>query len=678
MVSKPASPHAPRPTHWLGVLCLVGLDYFSTLAYQPSIAFETTGLAAPLATIVVVVVTLLGALPLYLYVAGRSPEGQGAIGLLERTVHGWLGKLLILTLLGFAATDFVITRTLSVADAAVHLIHNPQPAWQETLDFLDHGADRARLLLPAGFWQRVLDYWNKQMVVTVLLSLLGFLFWHLFRRGITRRVLQLAVLVLGVYLALNAVLIGSGLLYLAQHPTILETWRDALITGHWYVPQPPVASGSSAALVALCLLSFPKMALGLSGFELSMVIMPLVQGDPADASGSRRGRIRNTRKMLMAAAGIMSLYLLGSALVTTTLIPPQAFVPGGPATNRALAYLAHGGALADGSSARINPLCGQLFGTVYDFSTVLILGLAGTSITLGLRDLVPQYLHRLGMELEWAHNLGAMLHVFNLINLAVTVFFRASVTAQRGAYATSVLVMLSSAGVASLLHVRQARHGLPYPRMAWVFVLITSLFGMAALATILVTPEGLAIALAFVVAIMTSSVVSRILRSTELRFQGFQFADGHSRFLWESLQYMDFPVLVPHRPGRQSLSGKEAAIRQRHRLTPDIPVVFVEVQLGDASDFYQQPFLEVSQQDGRFILRIDRCVSVAHVIAAVGLELSRFSKPPEIHFGWSDDSPLTATIRFLLFGEGNIPWLVRELICRAEPDQERQPRVIIG
>src|SRR5438046_1687873 len=109
----PAAPPAYQ-SYWLCILCLVGLDYFSSLAYQPSIAFETAGYLAPLATVVVVLLTFLGALPVYAYVAGRSPHGQGAVGLLERLIPGWLGKFLIVILLGFAATDFVITRTLSV------------------------------------------------------------------------------------------------------------------------------------------------------------------------------------------------------------------------------------------------------------------------------------------------------------------------------------------------------------------------------------------------------------------------------------------------------------------------------------------------------------------------------------------------------------------------------------
>jgi len=67
-----------------------------------------------------------------------------------------------------------------------------------------------------------------------------------------------------------------------------------------------------------------------------------------------------------------------------------------------------------------------------------------------------------------------------------------------------------------------------------------------------------------------------------------------------------------------------------------------------------------------------------HVIAIVALELSRVGAPPEIHFGWSDENPLSAAIGFFLFGEGNVPWRVRDLIRKAEPNVERQPKVILG
>jgi len=173
--SSPAT--TPRPYFWLAVLGLVGLDYFSSLAYQPSIVYEIAGLAAPLATLGVLAATLFGALPIYLYVAGRSPNGQGATGLLERCVHGWFGKLIILVLLGFAATDFVVTRTLSAADAAEHLVHNPSPWVQERLASLSKADQSITDWFPEPLAGRIIQYWNRQVVVTLGLSILSFAFW---------------------------------------------------------------------------------------------------------------------------------------------------------------------------------------------------------------------------------------------------------------------------------------------------------------------------------------------------------------------------------------------------------------------------------------------------------------------------------------------------------------------
>lgn len=666
-------------SYWPWVLCLIGLDYFSTLAYQPSIAFQSAGAAAPLATVVVVLITFLGALPVYCYVAGRSPHGQGAIGLLEQSVHGWLGKLLIVVLLGFAATDFVITKTLSVADAAEHLIHNPQPGWQKSLDALAAADSPVQWFLPQALWGRIVAYWNRQLVVTVLLSILSFTFWAIFRRGFRKRVVQLAVVAVTTYLVLTAVVVGSGLGYLAGHPQLLRNCWERCAPAMGPLRSSQGLSPGWLSVAARCLVSFPQMSLGLSGFELSMVVLPLIRGSNDSEASGTSGRIRSARKLLLTAAGIMSLYLFSSTLVATTLLSPQVLTTTGQAANRALAYLAHGGTLIDGEgAAQMNPVFGGVFGTLYDASTIVILCLAGASVTLGLRDLVPQYLHRLGMELEWAHHVGAMLHIFNCINLSITVIFRASVLAQRGAYATSVLVLMSSAALAAALDLWRKRSG-PWPRrMPWAFLLIGCIFTLSALAVMFATPAGLVIALCFVVALLVSSITARAFRSTELRFEGFEFKDHRSRFLWESLIAMEFPILVPHRPGRHSLLVKEETIRKRHRLSRDVPLVFIETELGDPSEFYHKPLLEVIQEEGRFIIRICRCASVAHVLAAAALELSKVGKPPEIHFGWSNETPIVANMNFLLFGQGNVPWMVRELIRKAEPDPERRPLVVIG
>src|SRR5947199_375634 len=182
----------PETTHehahasfWLWVMCLTGVDYFSTLGYQPSIAFESAGMLAPLATVILIAVTLFGALPVYTYIAGRSFLGQGSISMLERLMRGWRGKTVVLVLLGFAATDFVITKTLSAADAAVHVLHNP--LWAAH----------------APAWFQQLGEHTEQITLTMfLLVVLG----ASFMRGF-KEVIGLAVVIVAVYLTLNVIII---------------------------------------------------------------------------------------------------------------------------------------------------------------------------------------------------------------------------------------------------------------------------------------------------------------------------------------------------------------------------------------------------------------------------------------------------------------------------------------
>jgi hypothetical protein len=694
MSSHPA-PDAPGHAHhkafWLWVMCLTGVDYFSTLGYQPSIAFDNAGVLAPLATVVLVLVTLLGALPIYAYVARESPHGQGSIAMLEHLLFGWWGKVIVLVLLGFAATDYVITKTLSAADAAEHIIHNS--LWIEHApDYLV--GEKAQIYITMG-----------------LLVLLG----AMFMRGF-REVIYVAVTLVGVYLLLNVIIIGSGVFYvLFYEPTLISQWWSNVTSGNWHVAHVPLYDISAPAdergspplslIAAVCVLIFPKLALGLSGFETGVAVMPLVEGDPDDDPQRPAGRIRNTRKLLVTAAVIMSVLLLGSSFVVSTLIKPadlkhgshkvtlvecpscHQMVPSdrlqephtaadepGKAANRALAFLAH----YEDKTHRINPLFGQIFGTIYDVSTVLILWFAGASAMSGLLNLVPQYLPRYGMAPQWAKAIRPLVLLFTLINLFVTWMFNASVEEQGGAYATGVLVLMSSASIASIIDVFRKRTGMWLFRVPWGMVLVAGVFLYTTVTVMIEKPEGLRIASFFILAIIAASLVSRVQRSTELRLTHFDYVNQESKFLWDSLKHLEIPVLVPHRPGRRDLIEKEEDIRRVHRLEPGVPIVYIEAVPGDVSEFAFTPLMEVMAEEDRFIIRVTRCASIAHVIAAVGLEIGKGGHPPEIHFGWSDELPLAANLKFVLFGEGNIPWMVRELIVKAQPDPKFQPRIVIG
>jgi hypothetical protein len=669
----------PEEHHWLWVMCLLGLDYFSTLAYQPSLTYELTGRLGPIATLIVVLVTLFGALPIYAILAARSPRGEGSLGLLERLVRGWRGKTLILVLLGFAATDFTMLKAISLADASVHLLDNTLFRGDALRGAIAWVNDYFTTTTATGPWL------DDQLAVTLLLGVVGFFFWFLLRRGFNRNVFYVSVPLIGAYLALNGMLLGAGVWRLLQDPDLIHTWLHQLQEGDWEIHAPFWARGDWSNIILLSFLFLPSVALGLSGFELSMIIMPQVKGKRGEPAGAPATRIRNTRKVLISAAGIMSLLLLAAVVVTTIFIPGDQFGANGRATNRALAYLAHGEPLSTGDAA-LAPFCGLAFGTAYDIVTILVLCLAGTSVMTALAVLVPQLLLRFGMEFRWADRWGLLLAVFALINLIVTVVFQASVEHQRGAYATGVLVLISSAAVVTALDKRRVLHEEAHGfwrRLVGRFDLgyfggFAIVFLLTTLAIIVQTPSGLAIGLCFIAAIIAMSVVSRAWRADELRTIGFEFRDEQSKFLWDSLRLADFPVLVPHRPGGQSRADKEKEIRAHHQLTKDVDIVFLEIGLGDPSDFYQRLLVEVVREDTRVVIRVHNCVSVPHAIAAVALEMSRSSVPPALHFGWTELDMLSASWSYLAFGEGNIPWKVRELIQRSEEDPAKRPRVIIG
>lgn len=668
----------PRPSAWWLVLGLVGLDYFSTLAYLPSIIIEAAGPLAPLAALFMVLVTLLLALPVYLYVVGRSPDGQGATGLLERALPGWGGKLVMLVLMGFVAADFVITRSLSVADASIHVLANPH--WDEAVNRYMAGDEQVALLMGPKVWKMAEPFWTRQMAVTIALALVAFALLWLMQRGFTRNVLRLAALVTLAYLAISGVVVGSGVAHLIDHRELLDSWW-ARVLEHGGVLR---RSGPDHSLVwrllALVVWAFPQMALAISGFELSMTVAPLIDGGLGEGPHHVRGRIGNARKLMLVAALVMAVYVTASVTVCTLLLPENAFGEGGAAEHRALAYLAHGGELADGRSSTIlNSWFGGNFGTLYDTSAVLILCLAGASSLVALRDSVPTFLHRAGMELEWAHRHGLLVHLFNAIILVVTVVFHASVSAQQWAYAASVLALLAGASLAALVDLsRRWRASRWRPVVSAPFTLCCAFFVTMELVTLLQNRSGLVIALCFVASILASSSFSRWMRSTELRFRGFSFADEATRRRWQEIVAMEFQVLVPHRPGQFSLAEKNADVRRKHRLGEGTFLVFIEVFLGDPSDFQHQPLMRVEHEGGLEVIRVARAVSVSHVIAAIGLEFSRVGTPPEIIFGWSHEAPLAANLNFLLWGEGNVPWMVQHLVRRAEPEPARRPRIVVG
>ena len=529
---------------WWKVIWLTGVDYFSTLGYQPGIALLAAGAVAPIATVILVLVTLFGALPVYAQVAKRSYAGQGSIAMLENLLSGWKGKGLVLVLLGFAATDFVITMTLSAADAAKHAIENP-------------------------FLHPVLDG-HEILVTLAILTVLAAVFLRGFHEAI-----GLAALAAVPYLLLNLVVLARGAMEIIAQPALLVDWRAAL-----------AVKGNIPLLIGGAVLVFPKLALGLSGFETGVSVMPLIDGGPTDRSWSPRtgdvpmGRVANTRKLLVVAAVIMSGMLILSSVVTTLLIAPADYAEGGKASGRAIAFLAH-------------RYLGSGFGTVYDVSTILILGLAGASAMAGLLHLIPRYLPRFGMAPRWAALSRPLVLLLFAVDVVITLIFGASVEAQSGAYATGVLVLILSAALAATLALWRERRRV----LATYTGIVCVVFAYTLVDNCLERPDGLIIGTIFTVLLMLACAISRSLRSVEFRIPHGYFDDAESWRLGPEVRGKKVHLVPIPSASAEVRRRKRAQIVRHYNVRG--PFLFLHVQPARQSQRVLRPARGANPEGGR-------------------------------------------------------------------------------
>jgi hypothetical protein len=341
----------------------------------------------------------------------------------------------------------------------------------------------------------------------------------------------------------------------------------------------------------------------------------------------------------------------------------------GRANGRALAFIAH-----EKFGEVFGATIGNIFGTVYDISTILILWFAGASAMAGLLNIVPRYLPRYGMAPDWARATRPLVIVFTAICFLVTIVFKADVDAQGGAYATGVLVLMSSAAIAVTLSAKKRNSSW------WIaFAAISLVFIYTTITNVIERPDGIKIASLFILGIIIASFISRAMRTTEVRIDKIEF-DTKAREFIDDISKGKICIVTNRREtgDAEEYRFKEHEKRLDNNIPAGDPILFYEITPGDASEFKGKLCIQGVDVEGYRVLRTV-APAVPNAIAALLLHLrDKTGKIPHVYFGWSEGNPIIYLARYILFGEGDTAPVTREILRQAEEDPEKRPNVHVG
>jgi hypothetical protein len=237
-----------------------------------------------------------------------------------------------------------------------------------------------------------------------------------------------------------------------------------------------------------------------------------------------------------------------------------------------------------------------------------------------------------------------------------------------------VLVLITSSAVAVTLSKR--RSGRPW----LAYGVVTTIFVYTTLVNIVERPEGIKIASIFIATIILVSMLSRAMRVTELRVHDVNLDSTAEQFVSEASAAHTVRIIAnrPDTGAKEEYDSKLREALDSHHLNPADPLLFVEVRLGDASEFSGRLDVYGFEVGGHRVLRCQG-PAVPNAIAALLLNIrDRTKLIPHAYFGWTEGNPITYVLKYLALGEGDTAPVTREVLRQAERDPHLRPRIHLG
>jgi hypothetical protein len=118
--------------------------------------------------------------------------------------------------------------------------------------------------------------------------------------------------------------------------------------------------------------------------------------------------------------------------------------------------------------------------------------------------------------------------------------------------------------------------------------------------------------------------------------------------------------------------------REAHNLWSNDAILFLEVEVCDASDFARTMKVKGLEIGGYHVLRAEGA-AVPNAIAAFLLYVrDETGKVPHAYFHWGSKNPIAYLFDYVAFGTGDTAPVTREVLRQAEPDEEKRPSIHVG